>query len=213
MNTTVIIAKQEKITVEVIREALTSEGYDVKATTSSKQETSELLKKYNPDLLILGCELSGMTNMDALKSLTISSNTKLIMFTRNSDLEEALLAIKLGVSGYVNVDIDLAELMLCVKAVLNGSKYFCSITRNTLFMLDGQQQAARPIKNSKLSDQENRILNLVAEGKTNDEIADNLSIAPNTVNNHRANIRKKLDLKGGKSILLQYAISQKNYFG
>jgi DNA-binding NarL/FixJ family response regulator len=213
VNITVIIAKQEKITVEVIREALTSEGYDVKATTSSKQETSELLKKYNPDLLILGCELSGMSNMDALKSLTIGSNTKMIMFTRNSDLEEALLAIKLGVSGYVNVDIDLAELMLCVKAVLNGSKYFCSITRNTLFMLDGQQQAARPIKNSKLSDQENRILNLVAEGKTNDEIADTLSIAPNTVNNHRANIRKKLDLKGGKSILLQYAISQKNYFG
>jgi DNA-binding NarL/FixJ family response regulator len=213
VNITVIIAKQEKITVEVIREALMSEGYDVKATTSSKQETSELLKKYNPDLLILGCELSGMSNMDALKSLTIGSNTKMIMFTRNSDLEEALLAIKLGVSGYVNVDIDLAELMLCVKAVLNGSKYFCSITRNTLFMLDGQQQAARPIKNSKLSDQENRILNLVAEGKTNDEIADNLNIAPNTVNNHRANIRKKLDLKGGKSILLQYAISQKNYFG
>jgi DNA-binding NarL/FixJ family response regulator len=213
VNITVIIAKQEKITVEVIREALISEGYDVKATTSSKQETSELLKKYNPDLLILGCELSGMSNMDALKSLTIGSNTKMIMFTRNSDLEEALLAIKLGVSGYVNVDIDLEELMLCVKAVLNGSKYFCSITRNTLFMLDGQQQAARPIKNSKLSDQENRILNLVAEGKTNDEIADNLSIAPNTVNNHRANIRKKLDLKGGKSILLQYAISQKNYFG
>jgi DNA-binding NarL/FixJ family response regulator len=213
VNTTVIIAKQEKITVEVIREALAAEGYDVKATTSSKQETSELLKKYNPDLLILGTELSGMSNMDALKSLTIGSNTKLIMFTRNSDLEEALLAIKLGVSGYINVDTDLAELMLCVKAVMNGSKYFCSITRNTLFMLDGQQQAARPIKNSKLSDQENRILNLVAEGKTNDEIADNLNIAPNTVNNHRANIRKKLELKGGKSILLQYAISQKNYFG
>ena len=114
--------------------------------------------------------------------------------------------------GYLNTNTDLEELMTCVKVVINGSKLLCHITRNSFFLMDNQQ-LSQPVKNNKLSDQENRILSLDAEGKTNDEIADILNIASNTVNTHRTNIRKKLDLKRGKSILLQYVIYQKNYYG
>jgi DNA-binding NarL/FixJ family response regulator len=153
-----------------------------------------------------------MNNLKVLENLIISPSTKIILYSRNTDLEKTLTAIKKGVMGYLNLDTDLNELITCVKAVINGSKYLCHITRNDLFLLDNQQPA-KPIRNNKLSEQENKVLSLVAEGKTNDEIADMLNIASNTVNNHRANIRKKLDLKGGKSILLQYAISQKNYYG
>jgi DNA-binding NarL/FixJ family response regulator len=210
--TTIIIAKQEKIMVEAIKTALIQDGFDVKATSASFAETLELLKKHNPDILILGCELSGMSNLKALENLSVNPSTKVILYTRNTDLEETLTAIKKGVMGYLNTETDLNELLTCVKAVINGSKFLCHVTRNALFLMENQQPV-KPIKNSKLSDQENRVMSLLAEGKTNDEIADILNIASNTVNNHRANIRKKLDLKGGKSILLQYAISQKNYYG
>ena len=211
-NTTIIIAKQEKIMVEAIKNALIQEGFEVSATASSLTETSNLLHKFTPDILILGSELSGMTNLKVLENLIISPSTKIILYSRTTDLEKTLIAIKRGVMGYLNLDTDLDELITCVKAIINGSKYLCHITRNDLFLLDNQQPA-KPIRNNKLSEQENKVLSLVAEGKTNDEIADMLNIASNTVNNHRANIRKKLDLKGGKSILLQYAISQKNYYG
>jgi DNA-binding NarL/FixJ family response regulator len=211
-NTTIIIAKQEKIMVEAIKNALTQEGFEVLATAPSLAETSNLLNKFTPDILIIGAEISGMNNLKVLENLIISPSTKIILYSRNTDLEKTLMAIKKGVMGYLNLDTDLEELITCVKAVINGSKYLCHITRNDLFLLDNQQPA-KPIRNNKLSEQENKVLSLVAEGKTNDEIADMLNIAPNTVNNHRANIRKKLDLKGGKSILLQYAISQKNYYG
>jgi DNA-binding NarL/FixJ family response regulator len=211
-NTTIIIAKQEKIMVEAIKNALTQEGFEILATAPSLAETSHLLNKFTPDILIIGAELSGMNNLKVLESLAVSPSTKIILYSRNTDLEKTLTAIKKGVMGYLNLDTDLTELITCVKAVINGSKYLCHITRNDLFLLDNQQPA-KPIRNNKLSEQENKVLSLVAEGKTNDEIADMLNIAPNTVNNHRANIRKKLDLKGGKSILLQYAISQKNYYG
>ena len=211
-STSIIIAQQEKIMVEAIKNALIHEGFEVKATSSSILDTIQNLQKYNPDILILGSSLSGMSNLKVLENLGVNSPTKIILYTHNTDLEDALTAIKKGVMGYLNTDTDLAELITCVKAVINGSKYLCHITRNSLFLMDNQQPT-KPIRNNKLSDQENRILSLVAEGKTNDEIAGILSIASNTVNNHRANIRKKLDLKGGKSILLQYAISQKNYYG
>ena len=153
-----------------------------------------------------------MNNLKVLENLIISPKTKIILYSRSTDLEKTLIAIKKGVMGYLNLDTDLEELITCIKAIINGSKYLCHITRNDLFLLD-TQQPIKPIRNNKLSEQENKVLSLVAEGKTNDEIADMLNIASNTVNNHRANIRKKLDLKGGKSILLQYAISQKNYYG
>ena len=210
--TPIIIAQQEKIMVEAIKNALIHEGLDVKATSSTFAETLESLIKYNPDILILGSSLSGISNLKVLENLNIHTSTKIILYTRNTDLEDALTAIKKGVMGYLNTNTDLEELMTCVKAVINGSKFLCHITRNSFFLMDNQQ-LSQPVKNNKLSDQENRILSLVAEGKTNDEIADILNIASNTVNNHRANIRKKLDLKGGKSILLQYAVSQKNYYG
>jgi two-component system, NarL family, nitrate/nitrite response regulator NarL len=211
-NTTIIIAKQEKIMVEAIKNALIQEGFEILATAPSLAETSNLLNRFTPDILIIGSELSGMNNLKVLENLIISPSTKIILYSRNTDLEKTLTAIKKGVMGYLNLDTDLNELITCVKAVINGSKYLCHITRNDLFLLDNQQPA-KPIRNNKLSEQENKVLSLVAEGKTNDEIADMLNIASNTVNNHRANIRKKLDLKGGKSILLQYAISQKNYYG
>jgi DNA-binding NarL/FixJ family response regulator len=211
-NTTIIIAKQEKIMVEAIKSALIQEGFEILATAPSLAETSNLLNKFSPDILIIGSELSGMNNLKVLENLVISPSTKIILYSRYTDLEKTLTAIKKGVMGYLNLDTDLNELITCVRAVINGSKYLCHITRNDLFLLDNQQPA-KPFRNNKLSEQENKVLSLVAEGKTNDEIADILNIASNTVNNHRANIRKKLDLKGGKSILLQYAISQKNYYG
>ena len=198
--------------VEAIKSALIQEGFEVSATASCLADTSNLLHKFTPDILILGSELSGMNNLKVLENLSISPSTKIILYSRTTDLEKTLIAIKRGVMGYLNLDTDLDELITCVKAIINGSKYLCHITRNDLFLLDNQQPV-KPIRNNKLSEQENKVLSLVAEGKTNDEIADMLNIASNTVNNHRANIRKKLDLKGGKSILLQYAISQKNYYG
>lgn len=198
--------------VEAIKSALIQEGFEILATAPSLAETSNLLNKFTPDILIIGSELSGMNNLKVLENLVISPSTKIILYSRYTDLEKTLTAIKKGVMGYLNLDTDLDELITCVKAVMNGSKYLCHITRNDLFLLDNQQPV-KPIRNNKLSEQENKVLSLVAEGKTNDEIADMLNIASNTVNNHRANIRKKLDLKGGKSILLQYAISQKNYYG
>ena len=52
---------------------------------------------------------------------------------------------------HLNTNADLEELMTCMKAVINGSKFLCHITRNSLFLMDNQQPA-KPIRNNKLSD-------------------------------------------------------------
>ena len=162
--TSVIIAQQEKIMVEAIKNALIHEGFDVKATSSTFAETLESLTKYSPDILILESSLSGISNLKVLENLKINPSTKIILYTRNTDLEDALTAIKKGVMGYLNTNTDLEELLTCVKAVINGSKFLCHIARNSLFLMDNQK-LAKSVKNNKLSDQENRILSLVAEGK------------------------------------------------
>ena len=92
--TSIIIAQQEKIMVESIKNALIHEGFDVKATSSTFAETLESLTKYSPDILILGSSLSGIGNMKLLENLKINPPTKIILYTRNTDLKDALTAIK-----------------------------------------------------------------------------------------------------------------------
>ena len=74
----IIIAQQEKITVEAIKNALIHEGFEVKATSPTFAETLEILKKYSPDILILGSSLSGMRNLKVLENLNINASTKII---------------------------------------------------------------------------------------------------------------------------------------
>ena len=90
----IIIAQQEKIMVEAIKNALIHEGFEVKAISSTFAETLEILKKYSPDVLILGSSLSGMSNLKVLENLNIHTSTKIILYTRNTDLKDALTAIK-----------------------------------------------------------------------------------------------------------------------
>ena len=101
--TSIIIAQQEKNMVEAIKNALIHEGFDLKATSSTFAETLESLTKYSPDILILGSSLSGICNLKSLENLNINPSTKIILYTRNTDLEDALTAIKKGVMGYLNL--------------------------------------------------------------------------------------------------------------
>ncbi len=89
--------------VEAIKNALIHEGFDVKATSSTFAETLESLIKYSPDILILGSSLSGISNLKVLENLNINPTIKIILYTRNTDLEDALNAVKKGVIGYLNI--------------------------------------------------------------------------------------------------------------
>jgi DNA-binding NarL/FixJ family response regulator len=121
-------------------------------------------------------------------------------------------AMESGVDGYLLKDSASQELVKCVETVINGKKYVSPNIESFLteHLAQVGSEAIRLIK-SVLTPTEKVILKLVAEGKTSNEIATLLFVSPNTIENHRANINKKLKLDGGKNALLKFAFEHKNF--
>jgi DNA-binding NarL/FixJ family response regulator len=159
-----------------------------------------------PDLAILDIEMPGLSGLDICrKVMSEKSETKFIMLTMHRDKNFFNDAMSIGVMGYLLKDHAIEELITCVQSVLKGKK-FVSPGLEKLLVLNTQSDVPEL---TQLTPTEKVILKLIAETKTSAEIAQLLFISPNTVDNHRSNIVKKLKLEG-KNSLLKFALQHKH---
>lgn len=159
-----------------------------------------------PDLAILDIEMPGLSGLDVCrKVMSEKSDTKFIVLTMHRDKNFFNDAMRIGVLGYLLKDHAISDLINCVKSVLQGQR-FVSPDLEDLLVLNDQKNIAEL---SLLTPTEKVILKLVAESKTSAEIAQLLFVSPNTVDNHRANMVKKLKLEG-KNSLLKFAMEYKH---
>lgn len=159
-----------------------------------------------PDLAILDLEMPGLTGMDVCeKILNEKSETKFIILTMHREKAYFTAAMKLGVKGYILKDHAIDELITGVEKVIRG-EIFVSPGIEALLIDSGGREVPGI---EKLTATEKIILKLVADSKTSTEIAELLFVSPNTVDNHRANIVKKLGIEG-KNSLLKFALQYKD---
>lgn len=168
----------------------------------------DLIIKEKPQMAILDIEMPKMTGFDVAKQVHHQSlSVNVVFLTMLKDEAIFNKAMDIGVKGYVLKENTVSEILRCVDAVSSG-KYYLSpdisdflIRRNTNMM--------SPASDSKGIDQltaaEKGILDQVAEMKTNQEIAEALTISIKTVQNHRNNICNKLGLSGTHA-LLKFAV-------
>jgi DNA-binding NarL/FixJ family response regulator len=135
----------------------------------------------------------------------------LIFLTMHDDEEMFNAAMDMGIKGYILKDSASADILQCINAVADG-KYFVSplITDYLIHRANrsGAFHQANP-EVDQLSAMERRVLKLIAENLTSREIAERLHVSPKTVDTHRTNIAKKLDLHGTHS-LVKFAIEHKS---
>jgi len=118
-------------------------------------------------------------------------------------------ALDLGVAGYVLKDSAVSEIVSAIRAVSVGNRYITPLlTDYILNRRHTQTQSESMTGLSTLTDAERRLLKLIAQYKSSQEIADELFISIRTVDRHRANIANKLDLKGAHA-LLHFALEHK----
>ncbi len=98
------------------------------------------------------------------------------------------------------------ELVLAIKSILRNHLYICKSYQQSI----SKEQIHGKLIERALTKREKEIMDLIAEGLSNNQISEKLNISPHSINNHRANIRSKLHLKGGKSALIQAAINSNN---
>ena len=117
------------------------------------------------------------------------------------------VALDLGVKGYLLKDSAISDIVAGIRAIAGG-QYFITPTLST-YLVNRTRRATELVQQEpgleSLTASERRVLQLVADGKTSRQIANELSVSQRTIEHHRSNIMSKLDLKGGNA-LLQFAI-------
>ena len=174
-------------------------------------ELLSLVKKLNPDMVILDISMPNIRGIEATREIkTINPGVKVLILTMHKSKEYLYHSISAGAEGYLLKEDADTELFSAIEKVQEGGVYISPILSEGL--TDDFFQMCRggfkELTSEELTSREREVIKLIAEGKTNKEIANLLFISTRTVENHRANIMKKLNLKN-TSELVKYAIRKK----
>jgi DNA-binding NarL/FixJ family response regulator len=149
--------------------------------------------------------LNGIEAADQI--LRSNSRIGVIMLTMHADESYVLRALNVGVKGYLLKESAEEDLLLAIRAVADGKTFFSPAIAETLL-----EDYIRVLRQEGLTDsfdllttREKEVLQLLAEGKTNKEVASLLNVSPYTVESHRTNLMQKLDLHNTAEIVL-YAV-------
>lgn len=179
------------------------------------EQALSLIREHKPDVAVLDIEMPLMNGLQVCETVCkekIETKVLILTFFKEKDLFEN--AITIGASGYLLKDNAIAELVSAIETIAGGEKYISPTLKSSLINVKSHLVNDPVIAEmvNKLSLTEKNILLLIAEEKTTKEIASELFVSEKTIENHRYNIAKKLNLEGGKNNLLKFALSNKVYF-
>jgi len=149
--------------------------------------------RLSPDVILLDIRLGNRSGFEVCASLAkLDTPPRILVLTSFADDEVVFRAIRAGVDGYVLKDIDAQALVKAIETVAAGQSMLDPGVTARVLSKVRNPSAAEPL--SSLSPQENRVLALVAEGKTNKEIGVALGLSDKTVKNYFANVLDKLNV-------------------
>jgi two-component system, NarL family, nitrate/nitrite response regulator NarL len=199
----VLLADDHPLVTEGIRSCLeTYERIEVVGEAATGREALEKAKELLPDVVLIDINMPELNGLDAAELFKEQlPDIKLLVLSMHDNREYISRAVQYGARGYVLKDVSSKEIVIAIEAVNNGGTYFSSgVSEILLANLD--EGTPGP-----LTTREQVILSMVAEGKSNKLIARELDISLRTVETHRRNVKRKLDLDSTAG-LTRYAIEQ-----
>jgi DNA-binding NarL/FixJ family response regulator len=168
----------------------------VTAEASTVQEAIDEASRTRPDVIVMDVRLTDGSGIEATREIRAKlPATRVLMLTSFADDEALFASIMAGASGYVLKQVKSGDLLRAIRAVGSGNSLLDpSVTSAVLDRLRKGKHLLRDEKLARLSPQEERILQLVADGKTNKEIGDDLHLAEKTVKNYVSSILSKLEV-------------------
>ena len=197
-----------------IRQLLTlHDNYDVVGDAGDGVSAIEKTKRLLPDVVVLDISIPKINGIETAKQIrSIDPDIKIIVLTMYEAKDIITRMLDIGVSAYLNKESTDTDLVAAIEATMDGQMFFSpSVSKVTAEKLTNRTDdiCASEVNEEaydKLTGREKTILYMVAEGYCSKEIAKHLSISINTVNNHRANIMKKLNIHDAVG-LTKYAIN------
>jgi DNA-binding NarL/FixJ family response regulator len=168
----------------------------VTAEAGSVIEAVEEAERTRPDVIVMDVRLTDGSGIEATREILAKHpETRVLMLTSFADDEALFASIMAGASGYVLKQVRSGELLRAIKSVGEGQSLLDpAVTDAVLDRLRKGKHLLRDERLARLSPQEERILTMVAEGRTNKEIGDELRLAEKTVKNYVSSILSKLEV-------------------
>ncbi|WP_163400440.1 response regulator [Flavobacterium fluviatile] len=166
-------------------------------------EFMELINsQFKADIVLLDITMPNMDGFQVLKELkNNATDIKPIVISMHSDGNYIAKCAKMGAYGYLLKNTDEAELILAIRSVDNGKKYFSAEISEKMINFMSTQSISENV----LSNKETEVLGLIAKGLTTKEIAEKLFVSSRTIETHRANILKKLEVKNTAELIKKAA--------
>lgn len=184
-----------------------SKSFEVVAKVNSGKEALKILENIKIDIVITDLDMPEMSGLQLLKKIKETyENIKVIMLTMHSDNQLIKEVMKNGADGYLLKTSNEEDMIIAVNQVYDGKKYYSTaITEN---LLSAESDKSNHLKTELLTDREIEILKDISNGLSSSEIGEKLFISSRTVDTHRTNLMKKLDIKNIAG-LVRYAIQNK----
>ncbi len=166
------------------------------------------VQSLKPDVVVMDIGMPNLNGIEAARKIKdLQPDLAIVMLSMHSDEGYVLRALRAGARGYLLKDSAEGELVRAVQAVFEGKSYFSPAVGKVLLedYMRKLQRTGMEDSYDLLSSREREILQLVAEGKSTKDVANLLNLSPYTVDTHRANIMKKLNLRGVPELIL-YAV-------
>ena len=196
----VLLIDDHQIVLESLSLLLSSfEGMTVAGTYSDGRDAIEYYRDQGADIIITDMRMPIMNGVQICAEVRkINPDVKVLMLTMVEDARQIREAIKIGVNGYVLKMADADELLLAIKTVLDGKRYFSDEVVIELAVGKDEALTTKPGTFAKLTLRELEILRLVGKEMSTNEIAEKLFISVPTVETHRRNLMQKI---GAKSVV------------
>jgi len=196
----VVIVDDHPMVAEGIQSILDSyDDVDVCATLTSGAEAVAYLKTHTVDVVLMDLNMPNIGGLTATEMVLESKpDTRILILSMHDSPEYISTALSHGARGYVLKDVPTEEIKTAIDTVMRGERYLCT----------GAQGSLEPIEDGDrepLTSREQTVLLQLAQGKSNKEVALELNISVRTVETHRKNIKRKLDISSTAG-LTRYAI-------
>ncbi len=177
----------------------------VVAEAGEGREALRLIEQHQPDIVLLDISMPGMNGLEAARAIRQFPNIRVIMLSMHASEEYVWQALRAGATGYLLKDAGTAELELAIRSVSMGQSYLSPAVSKHVIGDYIQRVGGEPSSLERLTPRQRQILQLIAEGHTTKQIAENLNISVKTAETHRAQLMNQLSIHDVTG-LVRYAI-------
>lgn len=204
-----VLAEDHTILREGLRALLVQNpAFEIVAEVDNGRDAVRAVGALKPELVLMDLSMPGMDGLTAIREVKRRyPEVRQLVLTVHKTEEYIRSALEAGASGYVLKDASRQELLMAIQTVLSGKTYISPTVSERVISgyLDGSKAPSVQPASEGLTTRERQVLKLVAEGRRNKDIADYLCISVKTVEKHRANLMRKLNLHTA-SALTAFAI-------